>query len=77
MTRFYYFKVTFLSISAGLFSGMVVYGLFDVDFSTKEALIKLIYKSLFTAIGTGLIMGILNMVFKIGNFQKRENKYHG
>lgn len=77
MTRFYYFKVTFLSISAGLFSGMVVYGLFDIDFSTKEALIKLIYKSLFTAIGTGLIMGILNMVFKIGNFQKRENKYHG
>ena len=77
MTRFYYFKVTFLSISAGLFSGMVVYGLFDVDFSTKEALIKLISKSLFTAIGTGLIMGILNMVFKIGNFQKRENKYHG
>lgn len=77
MTRFYYFKVTFLSISAGLFSGMVIYGLFDIDFSTKEGLIKLISKSLFTAIGTGLIMGILNMVFKIGNFQKRENKHHG
>jgi xanthosine utilization system XapX-like protein len=67
MNRFFYFKVTFLSISAGLFVGALVYGLFDVDFS------KLLWRSLFMAIGTGLIMGILNMFFKIGNFQKREN----
>ena len=73
MNRFFYFKVTFLSITAGLFAGMLVYGLFDVDFSNNEALIKLLLKSLFTAIGTGLIMGILNMFFKIGNFQRKEN----
>ena len=72
MNRFFYFKVTFLSISAGLFAGMLVYGLFDVDFLNNEALIKLFWKSLFTAIGTGLIMGILNMFFKIGNFPKSE-----
>jgi xanthosine utilization system XapX-like protein len=73
MNRFFYFKVTFLSISAGLFVGALVYGLFDVDFSNNEALLKLLWRSLFMAIGTGLIMGILNMFFKIGNFQKREN----
>ena len=73
MNRFFYFKVTFLSITAGLFTGMLVYELFDVDFSNKEALIKLLLKSLSTAIGTGLIMGILNMIFKIGDFQRKKN----
>lgn len=73
MNRFYYFKVTFLSISAGLFAGILIYGLFDVDFSHREALTKLFFKSIVTAIGTGLILGILNMFFKIGNFQKKGN----
>jgi hypothetical protein len=73
MNRFYYFKVTFLSISAGLFAGIFIYGLFDVDFSHREALTKLFFKSIVTGIGTGLILGILNMFFKIGNFQKKEN----
>lgn len=71
MNKFFYFKVTFLSISAGLFTGMLVYGLFDVDFSNTESILKLVLKSLVTAIGTGLILGILNMFFKIGNFQKK------
>jgi hypothetical protein len=53
MNRFFYFKVTFLSISAGLFVGALVYGLFDVDFSNNEALLKLLWRSLFMAIGTG------------------------
>ena len=73
MDRFFYFKVTFLSISAGLFVGMLVYGFLDINFSNSEAITKLLLKSLVTAIVTGLIMGILNMFFKIGNFQKKEN----
>lgn len=40
MNRFDYFKLTFLSISAGLFDGTIIYGLFDLDFSKKEALAK-------------------------------------
>ncbi len=71
MNKFFYFKVTFLSISAGLFTGMLAYGLFDADFSNTESILKLVLKSLVTAIGTGLILGILNMFFKIGNFQKK------
>jgi hypothetical protein len=71
--RFFYFKVTFLSLAAGIFAGMVVYGIFDIDFSNSEELSKLLWKSFVTAIGTGLIMGILNMFFKIGNFPKKEN----
>jgi hypothetical protein len=73
MNRFIYFKVTFLAITVGLFAGLLVYGLFDVDFSNSETLKKLLLKSFVTAVGTGLIFGILNMFFKIGNFQKREN----
>ncbi|HCQ13739.1 hypothetical protein [Flavobacterium sp.] len=73
MNRFFYFKVTFLSITAGLFAGILVYGLFDIDFSDSEALTQLLLKSFVTAVGTGLILGILNMFFKIGNFQKKEN----
>jgi hypothetical protein len=73
MNRFFYFKVTFLQISAGLFVGALVYGLFDVDFSNREALTKLLLKSFMVAVFTGLIMGLLNMYFKIGNFQKKEN----
>ncbi len=63
--------MTFLAITAGLFIGMLVYGLFDIDFSNSEAITNLILKSFVTAIGTGLILGILNMFLKIGNFQKK------
>ncbi len=73
MNKFFYFKMTFLSISSGLFAGFLVFGLFDVDFSNREALTNLLLKSFGVAIVTGLVLGILNMVFKIGNFQKKEN----
>ncbi|WP_162126108.1 hypothetical protein [Flavobacterium phycosphaerae] len=72
MNRFFYFKVTFLSVSAGLFAGIIVYGLFDIDFSNSEALTKLVTRSFVTAIVTGLLLGILNMFFKIGNFPNKE-----
>lgn len=71
MNKYFYFKKTFLSITAGLFAGLLVYGLFDVNFSDIEALKILLLRSLVTAVGTGLILGILNMYFKIGNFQKK------
>jgi hypothetical protein len=73
MNKLFYFKVTFLSISAGLFAGILVYGLFDVDFSSNQALTNFLFKSFGTAIGTGLVLGILNMFFKIGNFPKKDN----
>jgi hypothetical protein len=72
MNRFFYFKVTFLTLSAGLFAGRLVYGLFDIDFSNSEAFTKLLLKAFVTAIVTGFILGILNMFFKVGNFQKKE-----
>ncbi len=73
MSRLFYFKVTFLSISVGLFVGILVYGLFDIDFSNSEALKTLVLKSLATGVGTGFVLGVLNMFFKIGNFPKKEN----
>lgn len=70
MNRFFYFKITFLALSAGIFAGKIVYGLFDIDFSNTEAITKLVLKSFATATITGLILGIMNMFLKIGNFQK-------
>lgn len=71
MSKFFYFKVTFLTISAGLFAGTFVYGLFDINFSDTDAIIRLLWKSLATAIGTGLVLGFLNMFFKIGSFPNK------
>ena len=71
MNKYFYFKRTFLSISAGLFTGILIYGLFDIDFSNNTAIIKLIFKSLVVSFIVGAILGLLNMVFKIGNFQKK------
>jgi hypothetical protein len=60
-------------MTAGLFTANLVYGLFDIDFSNTEAITKLVLKSFVTATITGLILGIMNMFLKIGNFQKKEN----
>ena len=66
-----YFKMTFISVSAGLLAGILVFGLFDIDFSDTKALKNLLLKSLVIAVGTGLILSILNMFLKIGNLQKK------
>ena len=71
MNKLFYFKVTFLSVSAGLFAGQLVYGLFDINILNYEAIAKLFLKSLATAVLTGLFLGILNMFLKIGKFQKK------
>ncbi len=71
MSKYFYFKVTFLSVSAGLFAGQFVYGLFDISIQNHEAIAKLFLKCLATAILTGLVLGILNMFLKIGKFQKK------
>ena len=65
MNKFYYFKVAFLSISSGLFVGIFIYGLFDIDFSNSEAILKLLLKSLAIGIITGLVLGILNIFLNI------------
>jgi len=72
MSRFPYFKTTFLPIFAGLFVGILIYGLFDIDFSNREALVKLLLKSFVTALTTGLILVILNVFFKTEIPQKKK-----
>jgi hypothetical protein len=57
-------------MSAAIFTGMLIYGFFENDFSTKEAIIRLFFKSFLTAIITGAILGVLNIIFKIDNFKK-------
>ena len=74
MNRFYYFKKTFLSLAAGLFAGQLVYYSFDLDFSNTEAIKLLVLKSLFVAITTALILGLLNMFFQLGLPINKEKK---
>ena len=71
MSKYIYFKLTFLSVSAGLFAGKIVYGLFDISIQNHETIAKLFLKSLVTAVLTGLLLGILNMFLKIGKFQEK------
>lgn len=73
MNKFFYFKVTFLSITARIFTGLFVYGLFDVNISDTQAVLRLLLKSIATGIGSGLVLGVLNMYFKIGYFPTRES----
>ncbi len=66
MSKPSHFKVAFLAVSAGLFVGTLVYGLFEVDFSDREALMKLVLSSLAIGIVSGLVLGLMNMYFKLG-----------
>lgn len=68
--RFYYFKIVFLPISAAIFSAMLVYGLFEIDFSS-DTIIKLLIKSLAAGVLSGLVLGVLNVFFKVVPFQEK------
>ena len=73
MNKFSYFKVAFLSITVFIFITMLIKGLFDIDFSNTNDLFRLLRRSLFASIVVGLLMGLLNMFFKINFFSKKEN----
>lgn len=64
--------MTFLSITAGIFAAILVYGLFDIDFSNSEALTNFLLKSFVTAIGTGFVLGVLNMFLRLGISRKKK-----
>ena len=74
MTNKDYFKRTFLTVAAGLFAGTFVYGAFEIDFSNISGISKLFIRSLVTSVLTGFVMGILNMFFKFGSFQRKKSE---
>jgi hypothetical protein len=67
MSKPSHFKVAFLAVSVGFFVGTFVYGLFEVDFSDREALLKLLLRSLVTGIVSGLVFGLFNKYVKFGS----------
>ena len=71
MSKLFYFKVTFLFVSVGLFVGNLAEGLLEIDFTNTKLLWKLVFKSFIVAVLTGLILGFLNMFLKIGNFKRK------
>ena len=66
-----YFKNTFFPLAAGLTTGLFVYGLLNTGFNT-DLIIENLLKSLTVGIVTALILGLLNMYFKISPFKKKQ-----
>jgi uncharacterized protein YacL len=71
MKRFDYFKITFLFIGTGLTVGLLLDKLFSyILFNETFSIGKAVFSSLFIGIGTALILGILNMYFRILPYKK-------
>lgn len=65
MSKLELFKVTFFTVGTGLFVGILVYNLFEINFYDSKALLNLFIKSITTSVSVGLILGIINAVFEI------------
>ncbi len=74
-SNFYYFKKTFPLVFTIVFVFFLVRGLFEIDYSSKS-LYLLLLKSLLTAIITGVLLGVINMLwFKRENFFVANKKH--
>ena len=71
ISNFTYFKSAFITVAAGLTAGLIMKGLFDVDFGNIAAIGNLIIKSLMMGIIIGALLGLLNIFFKIGPSTKQ------
>lgn len=72
MGKLYYFKVTFIFVTVALFVANIFKGLFEIGFSDVDALTQMVIKSFVVSVLTGLILGLLNMFFKVNIFNKKE-----
>ncbi|MFZ4798975.1 MAG: hypothetical protein ACOYMA_15850 [Bacteroidia bacterium] len=72
MSKQYYFKITFLFVSVGVFVGTLVMGLFEVNFTDTRALLKLFVNSFVVGIVIGLLIGLINMYLKIWPFLNKK-----
>ncbi len=65
------FKITFLSLAAGIFAFIMVKGLFEVDLSDSAQVTKLALKGFVTAVIVGALLGAMNMYMDIFPFKQR------
>jgi hypothetical protein len=70
MKNINYFKRTFAFVVISLTIGFTLYGLFKIGINDSNAIGLLLLESLATAMVTGLILGLMNMYFRIDFFQK-------
>lgn len=61
-----YFKIAFLAASTGLTVGLIVFGLFDVDFNNVGSVVNLILRSITIGVIVGVVLGLMNLMFKVG-----------
>jgi len=71
MKKTNYFKSTFLPLSVGLSTGLFVYGLLTTEFTGNSVLTTLL-KSITVGVVTGLVLGLLNIYFKLSLSKKKE-----
>jgi H+/Cl- antiporter ClcA len=71
MINLQYFKITFISVAAGLAGGLIVRGLFDINFNDGAAIAHLVFKSVVIGIIIGALLGVLNMFLKVQPFKRR------
>jgi hypothetical protein len=65
MNKLYYFKAAFAFGAVGITTFLIVKGLFDVVMRSWQALGYLLLKSVAVGVTTGLVLGVLNMYFKL------------
>jgi hypothetical protein len=67
----YYFKrAFFFALPIAVF--VIVFGLFDIDFSDVSELLKLFGKGVFVGLITGVILGLINVFAKVDTLFKKE-----
>jgi hypothetical protein len=72
MKNFHYFKITFIPATVGLTAGLLIYGLLDTNLTNAKAIGMLVVKSFTVALITGLVLGILNVIFKVQKGKEKE-----
>jgi len=70
MTKFQYFRLTFVAVGAGLTSILFIMNLFNLDVYNMDSIAQAISKSIFVGAFTALILAALNIFLKIIPFNK-------
>lgn len=73
MKKAYYFKTVFIPLAVGITVGLFTYDLLGMLFFNEPiSVINTALRSLFVGFFTGLILGLLNMYFKIFPFKQKQ-----
>lgn len=64
-SKTYYFRIAFVPIGLGLFSGLLVYGLLMSTDEERFSFGLLLNRALIVSFGTAMVLGLLNIFIRI------------